>query len=119
LFIRDAGRGAGIAPVSDVAADFVNGCGEVTAGAVDMGVGLPIGAGKGTAEFTSFVAETSSDAVMAIGREISTGLSLAARPEEITNMAVRVWKTGIRGTLTWLWNVAYGMIVGDILGLGV
>lgn len=54
-WIRDAESGAGIVPVSDVAADFINSCGGVTAGAVDMGVSLPIGAAKGTAEIASLL----------------------------------------------------------------
>jgi hypothetical protein len=74
----------------------------VTAGAVNMGGSLLIRAAKGIAEITSFVAKACSDAVMAIGGGVSARLSLAARLEEITNMAAWVWKTGIRDTSIWL-----------------
>ncbi|KUL84681.1 hypothetical protein ZTR_06713 [Talaromyces verruculosus] len=108
---RDAGRAVGIAPVSDIATDIFKGCGEITAGAVNMGVGLPIGAAKGTAEIISFVAMTSSDAITASGGGVSTVLSLAARPEETAHRAAGFWKQAIQDTGAGLRNAAYDLIV--------
>ncbi|KAL5340986.1 hypothetical protein BJX70DRAFT_84963 [Aspergillus crustosus] len=104
---RDAGGAIGIAPVTDTAMDLVKGCSEITAGAVNLGVGLPIGAAKGTAEVISFAAKTSGEAVMAAGEGVSAGLSIAARPGEgIIHMADGVWP--------WLKNSAYALVTEEI-----
>jgi hypothetical protein len=105
--VRDAGRAVGIAPITDVATDIAKDCGEMTAGAINMGGGLPIRAAKGTAEIISFVAKTSSDSVTAMGWGVSAGLALAARPEEVTHKAAGIWKKNIRDTGAWLRNEAY------------
>jgi hypothetical protein len=95
--IKDIGESVGIPVIPDIVENSVRIGGEIAAGAVNIGVGLPVGATKGAMEIASFIVTGSSDAVTGAGCTVSAGARLAADIEEIKQKAPKV--------LDCLWNI--------------
>jgi hypothetical protein len=83
--IRDTGRVWGISAGTDIVATMVQVTGDTAADAVQKVSNVPIGTARGTAEVISFVANTGSYVIEAIGGAAAEGLSLAVRPGELVH----------------------------------
>jgi hypothetical protein len=88
--IRKTGGAVGISAGTDIVADIVQGTGDTAAGAFQKVSNVPIWTARGTADVISFVANTGSSVIDAIGGAAAEGLSLAVRPGELVHRVSQI-----------------------------